>query len=61
MRQDGHGGRVDDQPRNVVYVPDDSVDDQIDTAYFAKYGNGSSSEAITNPTSRATTLRVEPS
>src|SRR3954447_16378981 len=46
--------------REVVFVPDTTVDDTIDAAYFDKYGNGSPSRAITNATARATTLRVEP-
>ncbi|MGW7684002.1 DUF2255 family protein [Kribbella sp. NPDC054772] len=46
--------------RDVTYIPDSSVDDQIDTAYFDKYGKGSPSRAITNAAARATTLRVEP-
>lgn len=50
----------DEQPRNVVYIPDDSADDLVDAAYYAKYGNGSSSDAITSPTAKVTTLRVEP-
>ena len=50
----------DGQIRNVTYIPDDSVDDLVDAAYFAKYGNGSSSRAITNTTAKATTQRVEP-
>lgn len=50
----------DGQTRNVTYIPDDSVDDKLDAAYFAKYGNGSSSRAITNAAATPTTLRVEP-
>ncbi|MBD7949440.1 hypothetical protein [Oerskovia rustica] len=33
---------------------------QIDSAYRAKYGNGSAVDHITAPGARATTLRVEP-
>jgi hypothetical protein len=50
----------DGQTRSVTYIPDHSVDDLIDAAYFAKYGNGSSSQAIINMTANATTLRIEP-
>ena len=46
--------------RDVRYIADDGHDDAIDAAYFAKYGKGSPSRAITSPEARATTLRVEP-
>jgi len=50
----------DGKTREVTYVPDDTVDDQIDTAYFNKYGSGSPTHAITNAAAKATTLRIEP-
>lgn len=57
-----HEGAIafDGDTRNVTYVPDATADSQIDTAYFGKYGNGSSTRAITNAAARATTLRIEP-
>jgi hypothetical protein len=57
-----HEGAIawDGTTREVAYIPDDTVDDQIDGAYFKKYGNGSPTRAITNAAARATTLRVEP-
>lgn len=57
-----HEGAIawDGTTREVSYVPDDTADDRIDAAYFAKYGTGSPSRAITNAAARATTLRVEP-
>jgi hypothetical protein len=48
------------ETRDVTYVPDHTADEQIDAAYFAKYGNGSPTRAITNAQATATTLRVEP-
>ncbi|WP_165554261.1 DUF2255 family protein [Kribbella capetownensis] len=48
------------QTRDVTYISDHTVDDQLDAAYFTKYGNGPDTVAITNTTSNATTLRVEP-
>jgi hypothetical protein len=44
----------------VTFTRDDARDDAVDRAYHAKYGNGSAVDHITNPTARATTLRVEP-
>ncbi|MEU4195459.1 DUF2255 family protein [Kribbella sp. NPDC026611] len=57
-----HEGAISfaDETRNVTYIPDPTADAQIDSAYFAKYGNGSPTQAITNPTAKATTLRIEP-
>lgn len=52
---DSGGARAD-----VTFVRDDSHDDAIDSAYRAKYGNGSAVDHITAPSARATTLRVEP-
>lgn len=46
--------------RDVTYIPDATVDDEIDKAYFDKYGNGSPTRAITNAAAKATTLRIEP-
>jgi hypothetical protein len=48
------------QTRDVRYIRDSDHDAAIDEAYFAKYGKGSSSQAITNAVATATTLRVEP-
>jgi hypothetical protein len=45
---------------DVTFTHDDAHDDAIDRAYHAKYGHGSPVRAITSPTARATTLRVEP-
>ncbi|BDI22960.1 DUF2255 family protein [Herbiconiux sp. L3-i23] len=50
----------DGAPHAVTFVLDGSRDDEVDAAYFAKYGRGSSSQAITSATAKATTLRVEP-
>ena len=47
------------QTRDVTYIPDDSADDLVAAAYFAKYGTGSSSQAINSTAAKATTLRVE--
>ncbi|GAA1162008.1 hypothetical protein GCM10009630_70380 [Kribbella jejuensis] len=57
-----HEGAIswDGETRDVTFVPDDTADDEIDAAYFTKYGNGSSTRAITNATAKPTTLRVEP-
>ena len=58
-----HGEGViawDGQIRDVTYIPDNSADDQIDAAYYAKYGDGPDSDAITAARAKATTLRVEP-
>ena len=48
------------QTRDVTYIADATVDEQIDAAYFDKYGNGSSTRAMVTATAKATTLRVEP-
>lgn len=57
-----HEGTIswDGETRDVTYLPDPSVDDELDAAYFKKYGTGSSSRAMTTAQARATTLRVEP-
>ncbi|GAA1846664.1 DUF2255 family protein [Agromyces salentinus] len=49
------------QTRDVTYTLDGSHDDAIDDAYFAKYGRGSSSQAITSAVAKQTTLRIDPS
>ena len=56
-----HEGAIswDGTTREVTYVPDATVDEQIDAAYFKKYGDGSPTRAITNASAKATTLRVE--
>lgn len=46
--------------REVAYAADDSHDDQVDAAYFAKYGRSAPSLAITSPKAKQTTLRVDP-
>jgi hypothetical protein len=46
--------------KDVSFTRDDSKDADIDAAYRAKYGGGSSVRAITSPTATSTTLRVEP-
>ena len=48
------------QTRDVRYIRDADHDAAIDDAYFAKYGRGSSSQAITSAVAASTTLRVEP-
>lgn len=48
------------QTQEVTYIADNSADDAIDDAYFAKYGRGSASQSITSATAKTTTLRVEP-
>ncbi len=50
----------DGRQREVVFTRDGSHDLAIDTAYAAKYGNGSATRAITNALSTETTLRVDP-
>ncbi|GAA1581014.1 MULTISPECIES: DUF2255 family protein [Kribbella] len=57
-----HEGAIafDGQTRDVTYISDATADDQIDKAYFAKYGNGSPTRAITNAAAKQTTLRIEP-
>ena len=57
-----HEGAIswDGKTRDVTYIPDTTVDDQLDAAYYTKYGNGSATRAIVNSTARPTTLRVEP-
>lgn len=57
-----HEGAIswNDDTRNVTYIPDATVDDQIDAAYFAKYGDKASTRSMVAPTAKATTLRVEP-
>ncbi|TCC54229.1 DUF2255 family protein [Kribbella pittospori] len=57
-----HEGAIswDGTTREVNFIPDDSVDDQLDTAYLDKYGNGPDTRAIINATAKATTLRLEP-
>lgn len=50
----------DGETHDVAFAPDALHDDEVDAAYFAKYGRGSSSQAITNAKARATTLRVDP-
>ncbi|MFI5690742.1 DUF2255 family protein [Kribbella sp. NPDC051586] len=57
-----HEGAIswDGKTREVTYIPDATVDDQLDAAYYTKYGNGSATRAIVNATARPTTLRVEP-
>ena len=46
--------------RAVSFALDSSHNRAIDAAYTAKYGNGSSTRAITNELSHQTTLRVDP-
>lgn len=57
-----HEGAIswDGKTREVTFVPDATADDQLDAAYYSKYGNGAPTRAITNATAKATTLRVEP-
>jgi hypothetical protein len=50
----------DGKTREVTYIPDATIDDQIDAAYLNKYGNGTPTRAITNTAAKATTLRIEP-
>lgn len=50
----------DSRTRHVRFIPEDTADDAIDAAYFAKYGRGSASRSITSMTAKATTLRVDP-
>lgn len=46
--------------REVAFALDHTRDDAIDAAYFAKYGNGSPSRAITSSLAKQTTMRVDP-
>src|SRR5215217_2274387 len=54
-----HEGAIswDGKTREVSYIPDATVDDELDAAYLKKYGSGSPTSAITNAAARATTLR----
>lgn len=56
-----HEGAIswDGNTREVTYIPDATADDQLDAAYYKKYGDGPDTDAIVNPTARPTTLRVE--
>ncbi|GAA1059285.1 DUF2255 family protein [Agromyces bracchium] len=49
------GGRTVD----VAFVPDASHDAEIDAAFVAKYGNGSSTQAMIMSPATETTLRIE--
>ncbi|OZF25795.1 hypothetical protein CH296_26780 [Rhodococcus sp. 14-2496-1d] len=46
--------------KDVMFVRDDSVDEEIDAAYRRKYGSGSAVRAITSDLAISTTLRVDP-
>ena len=46
--------------RDVLFVRDDQHDAQVDAAYRAKYGSGSSVDAITSDLATSTTLRLDP-
>lgn len=46
--------------RDVSYIRDCSHDAKVDAAFFAKYGDGSPTQGITNATSKQATLRIEP-
>ena len=46
--------------KDVVFTSDATQDPEVDAAYRAKYGTGSSVRAITSPTATSTTLRVDP-
>jgi hypothetical protein len=46
--------------KDVTFTNDNTKDAEIDAAYAAKYGSGSSVRAITSPIATSTTLRVEP-
>ena len=46
--------------REVAFTLDRTRDDAIDAAYFAKYGDGSPSRAITSSLAKQTTMRVDP-
>lgn len=50
----------DDQTRDVSYVHDLEHEAAIDSAYFAKYGRGSSSQSLMSAEVKATTLRIDP-
>ncbi|WP_353808351.1 DUF2255 family protein [Agromyces sp. SYSU T00194] len=49
-----------DVTRRVAFIPDDTRDDAVDDAYFAKYGDTGPTRAMVAPAAAATTLRVEP-
>ncbi|WP_213816932.1 DUF2255 family protein [Glaciihabitans sp. dw_435] len=46
--------------RAVIFVPVDDNKEQVDDAYRAKYGTGSSVRAINAPKASATTMRLDP-
>ncbi len=46
--------------KDVVFTRDDTQDAEIDDAYSAKYGTGSSVRAITSTLASSTTLRLDP-
>lgn len=46
--------------KDVSFVRIADRDDDIDAAYLAKYGSGSSAQAMITDLARSTTLRVDP-
>lgn len=56
-----HEGAIswDGETREVTYIADSTVDDQLDEAYYKKYGNGPDTDAIVNSKAKPTTLRIE--
>ncbi|CAN5376950.1 DUF2255 family protein [soil metagenome] len=45
--------------KDVTFVRVDDLNDEIDTAYRAKYGSGSAVRSITSDLAASTTLRVD--
>ena len=61
--QDDHKGRVwaDGVEKDVTFVETDDVNDEIDTAYWTKYGHYPSIvPSIVNAQARAATLKLVP-
>jgi hypothetical protein len=56
-------GRIESSglSKDVIFTRDDTRDAEVDAAYRAKYGTGSSVRAITSAQATSTTLRVDPS
>lgn len=46
--------------KDVLFTSDSSKDSLVDDAYRAKYGTGSSVDAITGTSATITTMRVDP-
>ncbi|WP_306232796.1 DUF2255 family protein [Agrococcus beijingensis] len=59
LRQLRGGVAWDGEERDVAFVLDDSLDDELDAAYVARYGNGAPTRRLNAEPARGTTLRVD--